>query len=123
MEAPTAQIRLKNNVIVAEGAGPSIIWVTPSRARFLIDAGAADLFGRMPTEQPSAGPSETKPQEPQEKKSSAIARDGQLIDSASSMPAQDAPASPASAAAPALPTRKLAASKKRKKAKRSKSSR
>lgn len=76
MEAKTAQIRIRKRAIIAEGAGGTVVFVTPSRARLLIDGGAADLV--------NAGPSQTKPAGPSEKKFSAAAPAGPSTDSASS---------------------------------------
>ncbi len=64
-ELKTAQVRIKPNAIIAEGAGGSIVWMTPSRARFMLDAGAVELLPGMrkpvgPSETPEAGPEEKK---------------------------------------------------------------
>lgn len=77
VEHATAQIRLNRGVIISEGIGPCIIWVPLSRARMLIDAGAATAI-----EQPNIGPSEIKPEAPTEKKSLTETQDGPLTDSA-----------------------------------------
>ena len=106
MEYPTSQIRLHKNVIVQEGSGPSIIWVTPSRARLLIDAGAASLVNLGPAIQPEIGPSETKPTGPTEKKSFATEPGGQLTGSAKLNETGKAQPSAASAAAHPSPKRK-----------------
>lgn len=76
MEAKTTQLRIRPRCIIAEGAGGSIVWVTPSRARLLIDGGAAELV--------NAGPSETKPVGALEKKSLAAVPAGPSTDSVSS---------------------------------------
>jgi hypothetical protein len=79
-EFKTAQLRVKRKAIIAEGAGGTIFWATPARARLLIDAGACELMNA----QSAIGPSQTKPQEPAEKKSLAAAPAGPSTDSASS---------------------------------------
>lgn len=105
-EFKTAQLRVKRKAIIAEGSGGTIFWATPSRARLLIDAGAVELMNADVPAQPVIGPSETKPQEPAEKKFSAAAPAGLSTDSASlSQPGAAAPLS-ASEEAPALPKRK-----------------
>jgi hypothetical protein len=113
-ELKTAQLRVKRKAIIAEGAGGTIFWATPSRARLLIDAGAVELMNAMPV----AGPSETKPagpaqtKEPIEKKFSAAAPVGPSTDSAlSSQPGAVAQLY-ASLEAPASPRRKSRQSKK-----------
>jgi hypothetical protein len=78
MELKTAQIRIRKRAIIAEGASGSVVFVTPSRARLLIDGGAADLV--------NAGPSQTKPAGPSEKKSLPAAPAGPSTDSAPSNP-------------------------------------
>ncbi|MFA6204494.1 MAG: hypothetical protein WC710_15050 [Gallionella sp.] len=83
-EFKTAQLRVKRKAIIAEGAGGTIFWATPSRARLLIDAGACELMNANVPARPAIGPSETKPQEPAEKKFSAAAPAGPSTDSASS---------------------------------------
>lgn len=72
------QLRALQNAIVEEGhlRPGSVFWTTPARARAYIDQRVAE-----PLAAPLAGPSETKPMEPQEKKSlSGIDRDGLLTD-------------------------------------------
>jgi len=113
MEAPTAQVQIKKGCIIAEGTGPSIIWVTPTRAKQLIDAGAVTAFGKIPTEQPEAGPKETKPAEPAEKKSSATEAGGLSTDSAKSTNAVTSKQSSASAVAQVSRPRRSAQSKGR----------
>ena len=101
METRTAQLRIKpKNAITPYGGYGTVFYETPSRARFLIDAGIAELVNAGPAEQPQAGPSETKPAEPLEKKSFAAIPDGPSIASAeSSEPGQ---AALSSASAPGL---------------------
>lgn len=81
MEAPTVKVRIRRSAIIAEGSNGSIVQLTPSRARLLIEAGAVDMID----EQPVAGPSEIKPSGPTEKKSYAVPAAGQLTDSAVSI--------------------------------------
>jgi hypothetical protein len=69
VEHATSQIILNKGVIVAEGAGTAPIWVTPSRAKFLIEAGAATPFAHV--SETKAGPTGTKPTSPKSKKRSA----------------------------------------------------
>ena len=76
MEAKITQVRIKPRCIIAEGAGGSIVWMTPSRARLLIDAGGVELV--------NIGPSEIKPVGATEKKSLAAVPAGPSTDSASS---------------------------------------
>jgi hypothetical protein len=68
MAADITQVRPIAKAIIAEGrirpGGPAF-WVTHPRARTLIDAGVVALVA------PMAGPSEAKPAEPAEKKSSS----------------------------------------------------
>ena len=74
-EMRTAQLRVRPNAIIAEGGGGTIFYATPTRAKLLIDHGAAELVNVGPTVRPAAGPTETKPtgptefKEPAEKKS------------------------------------------------------
>ena len=106
MEAPTAQLRIRPGCIIAEGTGPKrgrpapIIWVTPSRARQLIDAGAAELV--------NAGPSETKPAGPEEKKSESapVTPAGPLTGSQPLVEPGRVTPSPSSEAVPASPKRR-----------------
>ncbi len=84
-EQRTAQLRVKKNCIIAEGGGGTIFYATPTRARLLIDGGAAELVNVGPVERQIVGPSETKPTGPQEKKTV-------LIDSTAG-PSTDSPAS------------------------------
>jgi hypothetical protein len=108
-EFKTAQLRVKRKAIIAEGSGGTIFWATPSRARLLIDAGAVDL---MNADVPAIGPSETKPQEPAEKKYSATAPAGPSTASVlSSQPGAVAPL-PALEEAPASPRRRSTRQKK-----------
>jgi hypothetical protein len=79
MEAKTAQVRIKPRCIIAEGASGTIVWLTPSRARLLIDGGAVELVNTV-------GPTETKPVGATEKKSLPAAPAGPSTDSASSNP-------------------------------------
>ncbi len=106
-EQKTAQLRVRKNCIIAEGSEGQIFYASSTRARLLIDAGAAELVN-VPRPGPSIvkvpGPSETKPAEPAEKKSSFPAgQDGRSTDSASSIESGQAEPSSSSAAAPALP--------------------
>lgn len=79
IEPASVQIRLNRNVIISEGIGPCVIWVTPTRARQLIDAGAA-----ITIQQHYIGPGEIKPEVPTEKKFSIEAPTGPLTDSVQS---------------------------------------
>ncbi len=101
MEHKTAQLRIRRKVIIEEGCGGSIILVTPSRARALIDAGAADLMNAQP------GPAETKPAGPLEKKFSAAVPAGRSTDSAASSEPGTAASVSVSVVVPALPKGKL----------------
>lgn len=127
MEAKTAQLRVMRRQIIAEGAGSlrcpihcgaekcshggAVFWATPTRARLLVDAGAAELL--------NAGPSEIKPAGPLEKKSSAVDQAGPSTDSQSSKESVKAESPSASAAAPASAKDKPAPSKKRGRPKKS----
>lgn len=114
METRTAQLRVKpKNAITPYGGYGTVFYETPSRARFLIDAGIAELVNAGPAEQPQAGPSETKPAEPLEKKSSAVAQAG--LSTASAESSEPATAALSSASAPGLvsPRRNAQVSKPR----------
>lgn len=114
MDAKTAQVRIKPNTIIEEGTGGSIVWMTPARARMLVDNGAVEMFsGKLPTVQPEGGPSETKPAGPEEKKSSAAGQTGPLTDSVPSTGSATAAQQSASAAALVSPKRKSGSSAKR----------
>lgn len=108
MESPSTHCRVKPNCIIEEGCDGAIIWVTPSRARLLADAGAVDLIG----EQPEIGPSETKPAGPSEKKSYPAATDSPSTDLASSTESGKAGQSSSSAVAQALAMGKSMLSKR-----------
>ena len=82
-EQKTAQLRVIGHGIIAEGSAGQIFWATPTRARLLIDIGAAELVNQFAA--PVIGPSETKPAEPAEKKSFPAVPDGRLTDSAPSI--------------------------------------
>jgi hypothetical protein len=118
-EEKTAQLRVKKNCIIAEGGGGTIFYATPTRARLLIDGGAAELVNVGPTvrpvvgpsEMPVAGPSEFK--ESPEKKSSAIAQGGPSIDSAPSTESGKAALLSSSAEALVSPKRSVASFVKR----------
>lgn len=100
-EQKTAQLRVKHPapgrgmVISAYGTSGTIFWETPSRAKFLIDAGGFELVNVKPV-----GPSTTKPAGPgemkdgAEKKPSPAAPDGHSIASVPS--SAPGPAEPAS---------------------------
>lgn len=105
MEQKTAQLRIKGrNAITSYGSSGTIFWETPSRARFLIDAGIAELVNVDPAGAGGtkpAGPTETKPAAPSEKKRfSDDAQDGLSTDSAPS--SEDGQEKPASLSAGAL---------------------
>jgi hypothetical protein len=110
-EFKTAQLRVRKNCILAEGCSGTIFYATPTRARLLIDGGGAELVNVGPAERPVAGPSETPTagpgefKESAEKKSSAAAQDGRLIDSASSIGPGKAALSSSSAEALVSPKR------------------
>lgn len=125
-EFKTAQLRVKPNCIIAEGGGGQIFYASPTRARALIDAGAAELVNVSkvskviemdkpiigPTEAPIAGPTEFK--EPAEKKSySPAVPDGRLTDSPSSIESGKAAPSSSSAAAQVSPKSNAKPSPKR----------
>lgn len=77
------QIRMTSRVIIEEGRQRigNVLWVSPARARDLIDQKCAEYAGAAPTEKkPLPGPSEKKPVEPAEKKSSGAETDGQQTD-------------------------------------------
>lgn len=87
-EHKTAQCRVRKNCIIAEGSEGQIFYASPTRAKLLIDAGAAELVN-APRPGPAVvkvpGPTETKPAEPAEKKSYSPADPaGPLTDSAPS---------------------------------------
>lgn len=78
MATHITQVRPIAKAIIAEGRirpGGQVFWVTHDRARLLIEAGVVELVA------PVAGPSETKPAEPAEKKSSGTDPDTRSIDS------------------------------------------
>lgn len=117
-EQKTAQCRVIGNNIIAEGCAGQIFYATPTRARLLIDAKAAELVNAPaeapvigPSETPVAGPSEFK--EPAEKKYSAAAQGGPLIDSVSSIASGTAPLSSSSAAGLVSPQRSAPSSPRR----------
>lgn len=128
MEAKTAQVRIKRRQIIAEGAGlmrcplhcsdPNcshggpVVYVTPSRAKLLVDASAVDLVGAGPSEIKPAGPLEKKDKD-EKKASSPAAPAGLSTDSAPSVESGKAVSSSASEAAPASPKAKSQPSKKR----------
>jgi hypothetical protein len=105
-EFKTAQLRVKAKCIIAEGCGGAFIYVTPARARILIDAGAAELVNAGSTQQTGIGPSEFKPTGALEKKSSAAVPAGHSIDSAPSSGTGTAAPLSASEEAPASPPRR-----------------
>lgn len=101
---PTAQVEIITPCVLPEGAFRTTraIWVSEKRARELIDMKVARAV---------AGPAETKPAEPSEKKSSAAAPAGRSTDfQKSSVHGTDAP-SAASPAGPASPPRRRRARK------------
>lgn len=124
-EMRTAQLRVKPNAIIAEGGGGTIFYATPTRARLLIDAGAAELVNVSnvskviemdkpiigPTETPAAGPSEFK--EPAEKKYLPADPDGRLTDSPRSIESGKAKQSSLSAAGRVSPKASAKSSPKR----------
>lgn len=73
-EPKTAQLRVRKNSIIAEGSEGQIFYASPTRAKLLIDAGAAELVNVQRPAGPAVvkvpGPTETKPAVPLEKKSS-----------------------------------------------------
>lgn len=82
---PTCQMRALVRGVIPEGAikPREIFWTTEARARHYIENRIAEpIVG--PGERPAAGPQETKPQEPLEKKSSSAAPDGRSTASAAS---------------------------------------
>lgn len=100
----TAQIRIKSQrymVAGLYGLGPH--WVTPERARMLVDQGVAEIVGGVASVRPVTGPSETPTAGPSEKKSFAAVQDGRSIASASSSAPGSAASLSSSAADPALP--------------------
>jgi len=130
MEPQTAQMRVMPNAILSEGCGRAggncpyhcerfiqtrrcscggtIFYTTPSRARALINAGAAELLNTpgaplAPRETPIVGPRETPMPVPSEKKYSAVAPDGRSTDSQQSSETGTAAPSSLSAADQALP--------------------
>lgn len=104
IEEKTAQLRAKPNVI--SGYGPGVFWETPSRARMLIDTGQFILVNAAVIPQPAAGPTETKPAGPLEKKSFAAGQAGRSTDSASSSEPGTAAPLPSSAEGQASPDSK-----------------
>lgn len=101
MQQPTVQMRSLIRGIIAEGGVKrgEIFWTTEFNARRYIELKVAEpIVG--PAEQPAPGPSETKPQEPLEKKSSSADPAGPSTDSAPSSAPGTAPPSSASQAAP-----------------------
>ncbi|MCR4331300.1 MAG: hypothetical protein NUV34_01130 [Sulfuricaulis sp.] len=112
-EFKTAQLRVRKNCILAEGSDGSIFWATPTRARLLIDAGAAELVNAGPSVAPTVGPSETKPMEPAEKKSFAVAQAGPSTDFPLSSELGTAAQSSALVEAHRLPQNNVQQSKKR----------
>lgn len=127
MEPKTAQVRIKRRQIIAEGAGlmrcplhcsdPNcshggpIVYVTPSRAKLLVDANAVDLVGTGPSEIKPTGPLEKKDTE--KKDHSGAAPAGPSTASAPSTESGKAEPLSASVAAPASPASKSNSSKKR----------
>ena len=105
MEFNTAQLRIRAKCIIAEGSEGAIIWVTPSRARMLIDAGAAELV--------NPGPSETKPTGAAEKKYSAAGPAGRSTATARSIAPGAAALSSASAGDLVQPQRRRKSRKAR----------
>lgn len=100
----TAQLRIKIlNAITQYGGYGTVFYETPERARFLIDAGIAELLNAGPAEQPQAGPHEMKPMEPVEKKSFAVAQAGPSTDFPESSELGQAAQSSVSLPAQALP--------------------
>lgn len=123
MEFKTAQCRILPGRTIEEGVGAkrghmTIVWLTPTRARQLINAGAVELVNLVPIQpgpanRPIAGPSETKPLEPAEKKFLSAAPDGQSTDSAPSIESGTAQPLSASQAGLVLPDRIQPVLKKR----------
>jgi hypothetical protein len=100
----TAQIKIKSHRYMVSGLyglGPH--WVTPERARVLVEQGVAEIVGAQPTVRPGVGPVETPAAGPLEKKSSAAVPDGRSIASASSSVPGPAALSSSSAADPVSP--------------------
>lgn len=107
-EPKTSQLKVTKNSIIAEGSEGQIFYASPTRARLLIDCGAAVLVNVPKPVGPAVvkvpGPTEAKPAEPLEKKEYSPAdQAGPSIDSASSIPSGQAEQSSSSAAAPASP--------------------
>lgn len=99
------QIRFTAKVIVPEGRQRigAALWVSPERARSLIDQNVAEYVGAgstpgAPTEHKPTGPMET-----QAKKPSGAGKAGRSTASRKSTEPGQAPPSSASPAAPALP--------------------
>lgn len=93
------QIRITQRVVIAEGRQRTgtVLWVSADRARDMIDQRVAEAVGAgLP------GPSETKPQDPSEKKFSGAAPAGPSTDSPRSSQPGVAPQPSASPAVPAL---------------------
>lgn len=117
-EPKTAQLRVTKNSIIAEGSAGQIFYASPTRAKLLIDCGAAVLVNAPKPVGPAVvkvpSPAETKPAEPAEKKTFSLAdQDGPLTVSASSIPYGPAEPPSSSAAAPASPKPNAQPSKRR----------
>ena len=110
-EQKISQLRVIGRGIIAEGSAGQIFWATPTRARLLIDIGAAELVNQFTAQ--VVGPSETKPMEPAEKKYSAAAQGGPLTGSAPLIAHGKAELSSVSAAALVSPQRSVKPSKPR----------
>lgn len=108
LNLPTTQVRIIVNRCTLQSGSyrrNDVIWVNEQRARELIDAGVAAFIAPVP------GPSESKPAEPSEKKSSAAAPAGPSTASLKfNAPGTEAPSS-ASPADPVSPPRKRRARK------------
>jgi len=112
-EFQTTQLRVRKNCIIAEGSAGQVFYATASRARVLINAGAAELVNVGPAERQLVGPSETKPAEPAEKKYSAGVAAGPLTATAPSIESGKGILSSASAAGLVSTQRSAPPSKRR----------